>query len=292
MLRVFFLAVTLLLASRYASSASQPVESIVPVLVGAGDIARCGREAVEATAKLLDGIPGTVFTAGDNVYERGTLDEYRRCYESTWGRHKARTRPAPGNHDYRTEAAAGYFDYFGAAAGKRGEGWYSYDIGGWHVVVLNSNCAAVGCGADSAQLQWLAADLAASSAKCTLAYWHHPRWGGGSRRPEPGVQAFWDVLYEKGAELVINGHDHFYERIAPVDPKGVPNPARGIRQITVGTGGGSLYEFEKPPLPITEVRDDKTYGVLKLSLNADGYDWQFVGVPGSLFSDSGSAACH
>jgi hypothetical protein len=272
---------------------SHAAEIVVPVLVGAGDIARCDVDTVEATAKLLDAIPGTVFTAGDNVYEKGSLDEYRRCYEPTWGRHKARTRPAPGNTEYGTAAAAGYFDYFGGLAGKRGEGWYSYDVGAWHVVVLNSNCAAVGCGTNSAQVTWLAADLAASSAKCTLAYWHHPRWGGGSRRrPEPGVQAFWDVLYEKGAELVVNGHNHFYERTAPVDPKGVPDPARGIRQIIAGTGGARLYKFATPPLPITEVRDDKTFGVLKLSLKPDGYDWQFVGVPGSSFADSGSAACH
>jgi len=291
-MRNSFVAVVLLLASAWASSAPQSADLVVPVLVGAGDIARCDVDTVEATAKLLDTISGTVFTAGDNAYEKGSLDEYHRCYEPTWGRHKARTRPAPGNHEYRTDAAAGYFDYFGEVAGKRGEGWYSYDVGAWHVVVLNSNCAAVGCGADSAQVTWLAADLAASSAKCTLAYWHHPRWGGGSRRPKPGVQAFWEVLYEKSADLVVNGHDHFYERTAPVDPKGVPDPARGIRQITAGTGGASLYRFKKPPLPITEVRDDKTFGVLKLSLRPDGYDWQFVGVPGSSFADSGSAACH
>jgi len=286
------IAVAFLLASAYASSAPRPADSVVPVLVGAGDIARCGVYGAEATAKLLDAIPGTVFTAGDNAYEKGSPDEYRRCYDPTWGRHKARTRPAPGNHDYRTRGAAGYFDYFGKVTGARGEGWYSYDVGAWHVVVLNSNCAAVGCSADSAQVKWLAADLEASSAKCTLAYWHHPRWGSGSRRPEFGVQAFWEVLYAKGAELVVNGHDHFYERIAPIDPKGAPDPARGIRQITAGTGGASLYTFRKPPPPITEVRDDKTFGVLKLSLKPDGYDWQFVGVPGSSFADSGSAACH
>jgi len=291
-MQVLLIAAALLLASTRASSAPRQAEPVAPVLVGAGDIARCGRDAAEATAKLLDGIPGTVFTAGDNAYPRGASDDYSRCYAPTWGRHKARTRPAPGNHEYWTGAAKGYFDYFGAAAGKFGEGWYSYDIGAWHVVVLNSNCPVVGCGTDSAQLKWLAADLAASSAKCTLAYWHHPRWGSGSRRPEPGVQAFWGVLYEKHADLVINGHDHFYERILPVDPNGMPDLARGIRQITVGTGGASLYEFETEPLPITEVRDDQTFGVLKLSLKADGYDWHFIGIPGSLFTDSGSAACH
>jgi acid phosphatase type 7 len=260
------------------------------VLVGAGDIAGCDVETDEATAKLLDGIPGTVFTTGDNTYPNGALEQYRSCYESTWGRHKSRTRPAPGNHEYRTPEAAGYFDYFGAAAGTRGEGWYSYDLGAWHVVVLNSNCTHVGCGADSAQVKWLEADLAKSGARCTLAYWHHPRWGGG--RPDPAVQAFWDVLHEKGADLVVNGHDHFYERIAPVDPKGVPDPARGIRQITAGTGGISLYAFANPPLPITEVRDDKSYGVLALTLKTEGYDWRFVGVPGTTFTDAGSAVCH
>ena len=261
------------------------------MLVGAGDIAGCDKDTDEATARLLDSIAGTVFTAGDNVYPSGTPDEYARCYAPSWGRHKARTRPAPGNHDYKTDGAAGYFDYFGAAAGSKGRGWYSYDLAGWHVVVLDSNCAKVGgCDAGSPQVKWLAEDLAKSTAKCTLAYWHHPRWGGG--RPDPGVQAFWDVLHANGADLVVNAHDHFYERLTPMDPQGKPDAAKGIRQITVGTGGFSLYDFEKPPLPETEVRNDKTHGVLKLTLKPDGYDFAFVPVAGSTFTDAGSAACH
>ena len=260
------------------------------VLVGAGDIAGCATETDEATAKLLDAIPGTVFTTGDNAYANGAIEDYRNCYEPTWGRHKGRTRPALGNHDFRTPAAAGYFEYFGSSAGTRGEGWYSYELGAWHVVVLNSNCTVVGCGPDSPQGKWLAADLAASKARCTLAYWHHPRWGGG--RPDPGVQPFWDVLYANGADLVVNGHDHFYERLAPVDPQGAPDPARGIRQITAGMGGISLYDFAAPALPITEVRDDKTFGVIALTLGAKGYDWRFVPVAGSTFTDAGTTRCH
>lgn len=264
------------------------------VLVGAGDIAGCASEADEATAKLLDRMRGAiVFTAGDNAYPMGAIEDYRNCYEPTWGRHKARTRPAVGNHEYRTPEAAGYFEYWGEAAGKSGEGWYSYDAGAWHVIALNSNCTIVGCGPDSPQMKWLEADLKASRARCTMAYWHHPRWGVG--RPDPNVQTFWDVLYANDADLVVNGHDHFYERIAPVDPTGTRDPARGIRQITAGTGGISLYGFEKPSPAITDVRDDRTFGVVKLTLRSDSYDWEFVPIVTSTssgFADSGTGRCH
>lgn len=275
-----------------APHASTPIPPPVEgeVLVGAGDIASCSVDSDEATAKLLDGIPGTVFTIGDNAYPNGSLDDYTKCYGPTWGRHKARTRPAIGNHDYKTASAQGYFAYWGETAGTSAQSWYSYDLGAWHVVVLDSNCTKVGCGPDSPQVAWLKADLAKSAAKCTLAYWHHPRWGAG--RPDPAVQAFWDVLHAAGAELVVNGHDHFYERLAPMDPAGKPDAAAGIRQITAGTGGAGLYDFEKPPLPVTEARNDKTFGVLRLALKDGAYDWKFVPVAGSTFSDAGTAACH
>ena len=262
------------------------------VMIGAGDIAACDVETDDATAKLLDRFSAaTVFTVGDNAYPSGTLDEYERCYAPNWGRHKARTRPVAGNHEYKDGKGEGYFAYWGAAAGTPGEGWYSFDEGAWHVVVLNSNCAAVGgCSADSPQVKWLEGDLAASRARCTMAIWHHPRWGSG--RPDPSVQTFWDVLYTHDADLVISAHDHFYERTAPVNPLGEPDAARGIRQIIAGTGGRSLYEFEKPAPATTEVRDAKTYGVLALGLSPTGYTWAFVPAAGGTFTDRGTGVCH
>lgn len=262
------------------------------VLVGAGDIAHCGSEGDEATAALLDAIDGAVFTLGDNVYPSGTAEEFSACYAPSWGRHIARTRPSPGNHDYESAAALPYFQYFGDAAGRPGEGWYSYDIGGWHVVVLNSVCDAVGgCHAGSPQETWLRADLAAHPADCTLAYWHHPRFSSGEHGGNAAYDAFWRVLYEAGADVVMVGHDHVYERFAPQDPDGVLDRARGIRQFTVGTGGRSLYAFG-PPLPTTDKRDNSTFGVLKLTLTPRTYEWEFVPIAGGTFTDTGTGICH
>jgi 3',5'-cyclic AMP phosphodiesterase CpdA len=264
-----------------------------PVLVGAGDIADCGEiEGAEKTAALLDHIPGTVFTLGDNAYTSGTAKQFRDCYGPTWGRHLERTRPAVGNHDYRTKGAAAYFAYFGAAAGPPDKGYYSYDLGKWHVVVLNSNCSEVGgCGADSAQERWLRRDLAEHPALCTAAMWHHPRFSSAEHGDDPGLRYLWKALYEGGAELVLSGHDHTYERFAPEDADGNLDPARGIRQFVVGTGGRHEYEFENIEKN-SEVRDNRTFGVLKLTLHPDSYDWQFVPVEGGTFTDSGTAKCH
>ncbi len=262
------------------------------VLVGAGDIASCASVGDEATAALLDEIPGTVFTAGDNVYDHGTPVEFARCYEPSWGRHRARTRPAPGNHDYGTPHAAGYFGYFGEAAGPSERGYYSYDLGAWHIVVLNSNCgAAGGCGPGSPQERWLRADLAAHPAACTLAYWHHPRFSSGPHGGSTAVRAFWQALYEAGAEIVINGHDHLYERFAPQDPDGRLDEEHGIRQFTVGTGGAGLYAVRRRA-PNSEVVNTATFGVLKLTLYPDRYEWEFIPVPGGGFTDRGSGSCH
>ena len=262
-------------------------------LVGAGDIASCGVETDEMTAALLDRIPGTVFTTGDNVYTDGTPDEFARCYAPTWGRHRDRTRPAPGNHDYRTAGAAGYFGYFGSRAGPAGRGWYSYAAGAWHVVVLNSNCGEIGgCGPGSAQLRWLQADLRAHRTRCTLAYWHHPLFSSGAKYPgDPTVRDLWRALYAAGADLVLNGHDHIYERFRPQTPAGVVDRVRGIRQITVGTGGMVLYGLTKP-LPTSAVRGPGVWGVLRLTLWPDRYSWRFVRAFGAEFADAGSARCH
>jgi calcineurin-like phosphoesterase family protein len=262
------------------------------VLVGAGDIATCQASGDETTSALLDTIPGTVVTLGDNVYERGTPQEFTSCYDPSWGRHRVRTRPAIGNHEYGTPSGSGHFAYFGSAGGEIGKGYYSYDLGAWHVIALNSNCAAIGgCGPGSPQEQWLRADLAASSARCTLAYWHHPRFSSGIHGSIPATDAFWRDLYAAGADVVLVGHDHHYERFAPQDPNGVADPARGIREFVVGTGGAPLRPVLRRAANSEVFRDD-TQGVLKLSLSRDRFEWEFVPVAGKTFSDRGSSLCH
>jgi acid phosphatase type 7 len=265
-----------------------------PVLVGAGDIADCDSPASAETAKLIEGIAGNVFTAGDNAYPNGTADQFAQCYDPTWGQFKARTRPAAGNHDYQTKGAAGYLGYFGSAAtNKDGKTWYSYDLGRWHVLVLDANCTEVevgGCGTASPQGQWLTADLAASKARCTVAIWHQPRFSSGVHGNDLAVSPFWDALYAAGVDVVINGHDRDYERFKPQTPSGATDLERGIREFVVGTGGEALRVFgiDKPN---SDIRAAVDHGVLKLTLHPTGYDWAFVSVTG-IFSDSGSAACH
>ncbi|HEU5183561.1 MAG TPA: PKD domain-containing protein [Gemmatimonadaceae bacterium] len=259
------------------------------MMVTAGDIAVCGEPNDEATALLLDGLPGTVVPAGDNVYEDGTAADFANCYEPSWGRHKARTRPVAGNHEYDTPNAAGYFGYFGAAAGDPDKGYYSFDVGNWHVVVLNSN---IPVSAGSPQEQWLRADLAASATACQVAVWHHPRFTTNIGRNTDGtLKPLWDALYVAGAELIINGHDHSYQRYAPQTPAGVRDDAQGIRQITVGTGGAALAGFGSQQSNV-EARNSETFGVLQLTLRSDGYDWKFVPVAGQTFTDEGSGTCH
>lgn len=269
------------------TSTPLPVED--PVFVGAGDIAACSSNGDEITASLLDGIEGTVFTTGDNVYNSGTPAQFRDCYDPTWGRHKARTFPSPGNHDYGTAGAAGYYEYFGSLAGEPDKGYYSYDLGQWHIIVLNSNIA-VGIG--SPQEQWLRADLAAHPTACTAAYWHHPLFSSGAvHGSDSSMRPLWQALYDYGADIVLNGHEHNYERFAPQTPDGVADAIRGIREFVVGTGGRSLYSFFGSAIPNSEARDSLTYGVLKLTLHASSYSWEFIPEPGKSFTDSGSASC-
>jgi Calcineurin-like phosphoesterase/RTX calcium-binding nonapeptide repeat (4 copies) len=259
-------------------------------LVAAGDVADCS-EGPEITARLLDTLPGTIALLGDAAYERGSHEEFARCYDPTWGRHKARTRPAIGNHEYGTPEAAGYFDYFGASAGD-GKGWYSYDLGAWHVVALNSNCTRVGgCHAGSEQERWLRADLSADDARCTLAYMHHPRFSSGSRHGgSASVDPLWRALQDDRAELVLAGHDHVYERFAPQTADGAFDTERGIRQFVVGTGGRPRYSFG-PPEPNSEARIHTAWGVLHLRLGDGFYHWRFVAEPGSSATDSGRGTC-
>ena len=268
-------------------SGSGLVQSSDPVFVGAGDISNCSRTQDEATAQLLDNISGTVFTLGDNVYPDGTASQFRDCYDPTWGRHKNRTRPSPGNHDYHTSGASGYYNYFGSIAGDLGKGYYSYNLGAWHIISLNSE---TGYSAGSAQEQWLKADLAANQSVCTLAYWHHPRFSSGQHGNITRSQPFWQALYEDGADVILSGHDHTYERFAPQNPNGQADSNRGIRQFVVGTGGAGLYAFSSIQ-PNSQIRNNTTYGVLKLTLHATSYDWQFVPIAGQNFTDSGTGNC-
>jgi hypothetical protein len=265
------------------------------VLVGAADIASCSSDGDELTAALLDevvaGAEGAVvFTAGDNAYEDGSAQAFADCYDPSWGRHKAITRPAPGSREYRTPGAAGYFEYFGEAAGEPGLGYYSYDLGGWHVVSLNSNCTEVACEAGSPQEQWLRQDLASSNAACTAAYWHQPLFSSRSGGTNPEMLPLFQALYDADAEVLVNGNDHFYERFLPQDPT-AEEDNDGIVQFTVGTGGRSFDEFGGPSAN-SGVRFNQSFGVLALTLNVGGYDWDFVTPADSPFSDSGSAQCH
>ena len=270
-------------SSTATSSATPTASAGSVVLVGAGDISTCSNSNDEATAKLLDGIAGTVFTAGDNVYDSGTASEFTNCYGPTWGRHKAPTKPSPGNHDYGTSGASGYFNYFGVPS------YYAYDAGSWRVYALNSSISmAVG----SAQEQWLRRDLAANPRSCVVAYWHHPRWSSGSvHGNHTSVAPLVQALYDYRAELIVTGHDHTYERFARQNPSGARDDTRGIRQIVAGTGGKSHYGFGTIK-PNSEIRNSTTYGVLKLTLQASGYLWEFVPVAGSTFRDSGNTPCH
>jgi hypothetical protein len=266
-----------------------------PVLVGAGDIASCDDLAgAKATAKLIDEIPGTVFAAGDLAYPDGSDEQFANCYGPTWGRFKDRTRPAPGNHEYHKSGASGYARYFGAAAGDPSKGYYGYELGSWHIVVLNSECAEVGgCNAASPQGKWLREDLAQHPVACTLAYFHKPLFSsGGKHGNDAEMKPLWDALYGAGADVILNGHDHDYERFAPQDPEGHADVKRGIREFVVGSGGKNSHRKMGEAKANSEVRNDDTFGVLKLILHAKGYDWEFVPEAGKTFRDSGSGSCH
>lgn len=283
------------------SGAKKPASVTAPepaILVGAGDIASCKNLAgAEATAKLIDQIPGTVFAAGDLAYEKGSTADFQNCYGSTWGRFKSRTRPALGNHEYgQSKTATAYFQYWSGAAGAPEKGYYSYDLGAWHIVVLNTNCGAAGlggCGDGSPEEKWLKADLAEHSGSCILAYGHHALFSSGFFRRHavhPELKQLWEDLYAAHADLVLAGHEHSYERFAPQDPNGNAD-AQGIREIVVGTGGRS-HEMLGMPLANSEVRDWTSYGVIKLTLAPGKYTWEFIPAEGGTFHDSGSGTCH
>ena len=280
-----------------------------PVVVGAGDIAcdpsspyynagagtatRCRQKD---TSDVLSGA-AAVLALGDNQYGAGALSAYTTSYDPTWGRLKAITRPVPGNRDYGTPGADGYFDYFngaggiGGPAGNRGEGYYSFDVGAWHLIALNSNCNRVACSAGSAQERWLRADLAAHPTSCTLAYMHASRFSSGRPASSISVAPLYKALYESGVDVALAANARDYERFAPQTHVGRSSPKYGIRQFVVGTGGHSLGTFG-PAKRNSEVRDNQTFGVLELTLGAAGYSWRFVPVAGGTFADAGAGACH
>ncbi len=294
MRRVFYLSIILIsmfldgVTPRHTQSAADPV------FVGAGDIAACSLPGDEATAKLVEQVlkdgNATVFTTGDNVYPSGTADLFQKCYSPSWGHFKARTRPAPGNHDYLVPWADPYFDYFGRRAGPPRNGYYSFNLGAWHVISLNSNIDARP--AASPQGKWLRRDLGANRAVCALAYWHEPVFGSALKPGEKRrMQDIWQMLYEYGVDVVLTGDAHYYERFAPQDARGQADP-RGIREFIIGTGGATLAKkMGDQAAPNSEIRDNSTWGVLKLTLHATGYDWEFIPVEGGTFHDSGSAPC-
>ena len=268
------------------------------VLVGAGDIASCkSPEGSQATAKLIEQIPGTVFAAGDLAYESGSAEEFKNCYGASWGRFKDRTKPALGNHEYVEPTAHAYFEYWGAQAGPAGKGYYCFDLGGWHIVALNTNCYAKdlgGCGTGSPQEKWLKEDLAQHSDSCIIAYGHHALFSSGVLKKHavhPELEPLWQDLYAAHADLVLAGHEHSYERFAAQDPDGKADTEHGIREIVVGTGGRS-HDLLGFATPNSEVRDWRTYGVLKLTLAPGKYTWEFIPEEGKTFRDSGSGVCH
>ena len=263
------------------------------VLLAAGDIADCTNlSGAEATAKILEANDGTVVAIGDLAYPDGTRENFQ-CYDKTWGRVKNRTRPSPGNHEFHSQGATFYFEYFGDAAGDPKNGFYSFDLGTWHIISLNSECSEIGgCQQGSREEKWLREDLAAHPTACTLAYFHKPLFSsGGAHGDAPEVRPLYQALYDANADVILNGHDHDYERYAPQDANGKLDLARGIREFVVGTGGKSHRPFGSPE-PTSEVRDTTTFGVLKLTLKSGSYEWKFIPEAGKTFTDSGSDNCH
>jgi acid phosphatase type 7 len=272
---------------------AQPEPASTAVLIAAGDIADCtDLSGAKATAKLLETIPGTVAAIGDLAYPDGTRENFA-CYNQTWGRVKDRTRPAAGNHEFHSQGATYYFEYFGKSAGDPKDGFYSYELGSWHIIVLNSECLEVGgCNSGSREEKWLRADLAAHPRACTLAYFHKPLFSsGGKHGDDLELKPFFQALYDANADVILNGHDHDYERFAPQDPNGRADSVRGIREFVVGTGGKNHRPFTEPHAN-SEVRNADAFGVLKLTLSANGYDWQFIPEAGKTFTDSGTGTCH
>jgi len=265
---------------------TRPPSPAPQIVLAAGDIASCVGQGDEQTAAVLDATPhDVVLTLGDNAYDAGTPSEFSSCYAPSWGRRLSVTRPSPGNHDYATSGARGYFGYFGAAAGPSTAGYYSFDVGAWHLVALNSE---IDAGSSSPQMAWLRADLAATSKRCVVAYWHKPRFTAGRYHDFTQYTALWQALHAAGAEIVLNGHDHNYQRFVSMTPAGVADPA-GIRQFVVGTGGVGHYALR--PDSRREAGVSGVFGVLRLALSESSYEWRFLPVAGGSYADAGSGTC-
>ncbi len=266
-----------------------------PTLLAAGDISGCDTPGDEATAEILDRLSGIVVPLGDSAYEDGSPTQFAECFDPTWGRHKARIRPIIGGHEYRTPGAAGYFGYYGAAAGDTdpSRGYYSYDVGAWHVVALNGECGEIaGCWYDEPEERWLREDLSAHPSACTVALLGVPRFSSGAIHGNSiEMQPLWEALYAHGVDVVLTADDHVYERFAPQTPAGSADPVAGIRQFTVGTGGRSHYAFSTIQ-PNSELRNNDSFGILRLTLHPTAYSWDFVAEAGSTFTDMGTTACH
>jgi hypothetical protein len=266
----------------------------------AGDIAGGTATSQEhATADLVASRAGLVMTAGDNAYPQGSPEDFETRYEPTWGRFRQRTRPTPGNHDYETPGAAGYFDYFGTRAGPRrpdgrGRGYYAFRHGAWLVLALDSEACLrrSGCRRDSAQHRWLRRKLAGSGARCALAVWHRPPYSSGHHGNEPAVRPLHRLLYRHGVEILVTGHDHDYERLAPARPDGTPDARFGIRQFVVGTGGADLRPAGPRAAAHSRAFQSTVHGILRLTLRSGGYDWAFLPTAGAAFEDRGSGRCH
>lgn len=276
-----------------------------PVIAAAGDIA-CALEGRDSPKELgtltachdmetsdlllqIDGL-AAVLTLGDNQYPNGALKDFRQAYERSWGRLKSITHPSMGNHE---GGGTGYYAYFGDAAGSPERGYYSFDLGSWHVIALNSNdrCRIVACDEHSAQVAWLKDDLARHSQRCSLAYWHHPRFSSGNHGDDDTMGPIWEVLSTSGVDVVLTGHDHDYERLAPLDAGGQLDREQGIRSFIVGTGGKTHSAFGSIK-PTSEVRNNDTFGILKLTLHPTSYEWEFVPEAGKTFTDHGTGQCH
>jgi len=297
------LSITIALLSALTAVACAPSRAVsadIPsdgqVVLAAGDIAQCSFTGTPgtgstATAYLIESLPGTVLALGDLAYPDGSTGDFQRCYEPTWGRFKDRTRPTPGNHEHNTPGAADYYSYWGSQAGVAGEGFYSFDIGAWHIIALNS--IIINGPLKSKQEEWLSADLATHPAKCTLAFFHHPRFssGGHGRGSDLRLDGLWRILHLGGADVVLSGHDHDYERFAPQDAGGHRDQRRGMRQFVVGTGGATLTPFLWIQ-PNSEERIYGAHGVLRMTLLADSYRWEFLSAPVGKVLDSGSDRCH
>lgn len=282
------------------------LRNLMFIVVAVGDIA-CGsgdkvaedickqKETAELVAKLE---PDAVLALGDLQYEKGSFEDFLKFYDVTWGKFKSKTYPVPGNHEYKTQNASGFFDYFQKPSNKskkamvHDKGYYSFDIGKWHLIALNSNCQEIGgCEGDSAQVRWLKNDLLQNETDCTLAFWHHPRYSSGPHGNTSSLQTIWKILYDSGVDVVLTAHDHDYERFAPQDANGKSDPRRGIREFVVGTGGRNRYDF-KTIIQNSEIHDNTSYGLLKLTLKDKSYDWEFIPVKSSGFKDKGKSMCH